>query len=52
MRSSIVLAAAAALFTLTVVVDPAAQGGPPQPQGRGAPPAVSRHSCGLRVILR
>ena len=38
MRSSMSLAAAAALFTLTVVVNPAAQGGPPQPQGRGARP--------------
>ena len=40
MRSSIILAAAAALFTLSVVVDPAAQGGPPQPQSRNAPPPV------------
>ena len=38
MRSSMILAAAAALFTLTVVVNLAAQGGPPQPQGRNAPP--------------
>lgn len=37
MRSSMILAAAAALFTLTAVVFPAAQG-PPQPPGRGAPP--------------
>jgi cytochrome c oxidase cbb3-type subunit III len=36
MRSPFVLAAA--LFTLTVVVDPAAQGGPQPPQGRNAPP--------------
>jgi cytochrome c oxidase cbb3-type subunit III len=38
MRSPMFLAAAAALFTLTVVVGVAAQGGPPQPPGRGAPP--------------
>lgn len=38
MRSSMILAAVAALFTLTVVVNPAAQGGPPQPQSRNAPP--------------
>ncbi len=38
MRSSLILTAAAALFTLTVAVNPAAQGGPPQPQGRGGRP--------------
>lgn len=38
MRSSKILAAAAALFALTVVVNPAAQGGPPQQPGRAAPP--------------
>jgi len=38
MRSSLSLAAAAALFTRTVVVNLAAQGGPPQGQGRNAPP--------------
>lgn len=38
MRSFIGLAAAAALFTLIVVVDPSAQGGPPQPPGRGGLP--------------
>ena len=42
MRSSIMLAAAAALFMLTVVVDPSAQAGAPQPQpqpqGRGGRP--------------
>ena len=37
MRSTVVLAAAGAMFALTVVVNLAAQG-PPQPQGRGAPP--------------
>lgn len=36
MRSSLGLAAAAALYTFIIVVTPAAQGGPPQ--GRGAPP--------------
>ena len=38
MRSPMILAAAAALFTLTVVVNLAAQGGPPQGQGRNARP--------------
>jgi cytochrome c oxidase cbb3-type subunit 3 len=38
MRSSMMLAAAAALFVLSVVVRPAAQGGPPGPQGRGGAP--------------
>ena len=38
MRSRLSLAAAAALFTLTVAVNLAAQGGPPQGQGRNAPP--------------
>jgi cytochrome c oxidase cbb3-type subunit 3 len=38
MRSPMMFAAAAALFTLTVAVNLAAQGGPPQPQGRNAPP--------------
>jgi cytochrome c oxidase cbb3-type subunit 3 len=37
MRSSIILAAAAALFTLTLAVNLTAQGGPP-PQGRNARP--------------
>ena len=37
MRSPMILAAAAALFALTVAVNLAAQGGPP-PQGRNAPP--------------
>ena len=35
MRSPVNLAAAAALFMLVVAVHPAAQGGAPQPQGRG-----------------
>lgn len=38
MRSYLGLAAAAALFTLVVVVTPAAQGGPPQAPGRGGRP--------------
>lgn len=38
MRSSMILTAAAALFTFTVVVNPAAQGGGPPQQGRGARP--------------
>jgi cytochrome c oxidase cbb3-type subunit 3 len=35
MRSSVSLAAAAVLFMLAVAVHPSAQGGTPQPQGRG-----------------
>jgi cytochrome c oxidase cbb3-type subunit 3 len=46
MRSSMILAAAAALFVLTVVVNPAAQGGPPGPQGR--PPAPPPFPAQLR----
>jgi cytochrome c oxidase cbb3-type subunit 3 len=38
MRSPMMLAAAAALLTLTIAVNLAAQGGPPQGQGRNAPP--------------
>ena len=38
MRSSMILAAAATLFTLTVIVELAAQGGAPPPQGRGGAP--------------
>ncbi len=50
MRSSIILAAAAALFTLTVVVDLAAQRS--AAAGPWCAAHLFRHNCGPLVIRR